>query len=224
MSTDEPPAESGDPIWGGTTLAHRRLVRRAALLEATLDLIGESGAAAVTMRAICRRTGLTTRYFYENFETTDELLATLYQEVSREFRAAMSAFTIAPPPLRERELATLLVDESLRDPRKSRLFLVEPYTGTVLGTETVSVMPSFAAVIQNTLLSGIVDPVRRELAAVSLASAVAGMFAAWFNGSLRAGREQVIDHLATAISAHLTLYDPRPAGPGHTIDGTCPQF
>ncbi|WP_434090437.1 TetR family transcriptional regulator [Nocardia beijingensis] len=44
-----------------------------------LDLIGESGAAGVTMRGVCRRAGLTTRYFYENFATRDELLDLLYR-------------------------------------------------------------------------------------------------------------------------------------------------
>ncbi|MBF6078617.1 TetR/AcrR family transcriptional regulator [Nocardia beijingensis] len=33
------------------------------------------------MRGVCRRAGLTTRYFYENFGTRDELLDLLYRQV-----------------------------------------------------------------------------------------------------------------------------------------------
>jgi AcrR family transcriptional regulator len=197
--------DAGPRIWGGTTLTERREARRTALLEAALDLIGESGASGVTMRAVCRRANLTDRYFYESFASRDELLDVLYRQVAEEFLEPMTAFA-TEDPARDRELSEILVDKVLDDPRKSRLFLVEPYSSTGLGQTTIAVMPTFTRLMQDHLFAPIEDPVRRRLAALTMASGNAGMFAAWLNGSLRATREQVIDHCVATLRAYRSIY------------------
>jgi AcrR family transcriptional regulator len=198
--------DAGPRIWGGTTLTERREARRSALLEAALDLIGESGASGVTMRAVCRRANLTDRYFYESFASRDELLDILYRQVADEFLEPMTAFAATDDPSRDRMLSEILVDKVLADPRKSRLFLVEPYSSTGLGQTTIAVMPVFTRMMQDHLFAHIEDPVRRRLAAVTMASGNAGIFSAWLNGSLRATREQVIDHITATITAYRSLY------------------
>ncbi|MEU7632545.1 TetR/AcrR family transcriptional regulator [Nocardia sp. NPDC049220] len=207
MQTDqESEGDSGPRIWGGTTLTERREARRAALLEAALDLIGEAGASGVTMRAVCRRANLTDRYFYESFTSRDELLDVLYRQIADEFLAPMTAFTATDDRSRDRELSEILVDAVLADPRKSRLFLVEPYSSTGLGQTTIAVMPVFTRIMQDHLFGHIDDPVRRRLAAVTMASGNAGMFAAWLNGSLRATRDQIVDHCVAMLTAYRSLY------------------
>ncbi|WP_281033278.1 recombinase family protein [Nocardia niigatensis] len=206
VHTEQPPSDAEPRIWGGTTLTERREARRAALLEAALDLIGESGAGAVTMRAVCRRANLTDRYFYESFASRDELLDVLYRQIAEEFLDPMTAFAVADDPDRDRALSETLVDKVLEDPRKSRLFLVEPYSSTGLGQTTIAVMPAFTRLIQDHLFGHIADPVRRRLAAVTMASGNAGMFSAWLNGTLRATREQIIDHLVETIDAYRGVY------------------
>ncbi|MBF6059384.1 TetR/AcrR family transcriptional regulator [Nocardia terpenica] len=209
MHTGQDSADAEPRLWGGTTLTARREARRAALLEAALDLIGEAGAGAVTMRAVCRRATLTDRYFYESFTGRDDLLDVLYRQVADEFLPPMTAFAAADDPARDRELAHTLVAKVLEDPRKSRLFLVEPYSSTGLGQTTIAVMPAFTRLIQDHLFAHIEDPVRRRLAAVTMASGNAGMFSAWLNGSLRVSREQVVDHLVEVITAYRSLYRDR---------------
>lgn len=61
--------------YGGKTAEQRRAERREALVAAALDIWQESGWAAVTMRGVCARAGLTDRYFYESFADRDALLA-----------------------------------------------------------------------------------------------------------------------------------------------------
>ncbi|NKY50755.1 TetR/AcrR family transcriptional regulator [Nocardia vermiculata] len=206
MQTGQDSGGNDTRIWGGTTLTERREARRTALLEAALDLIGEAGAGAVTMRAVCRRAGLTDRYFYESFAGRDDLLDVLYRLVADDFREPMTAFAATADPAGDREIAGALVDKVLADPRKSRLFLVEPYSSTGLGQTTISVMPTFTRLIQDHLFTDIDDPIRRRMAAVTMASGNAGLFAAWLNGSLRADRDQVVDHLVQVIGAYRTLY------------------
>lgn len=206
MQTGPQSTGDGTRIWGGTTLTERRRARRTALLEAALDLIGEAGAGAVTMRAVCRHTGLTDRYFYESFTGRDDLLDVLYRQVADDFRAPMTAFAATADPAGDRETAAALVDKVLDDPRKSRLFLVEPYSSTGLGQTTISVMPTFTRLIQDHLFTAIDDPMRRRMAAVTMASGNAGLFAAWLNGSLRADRDEVVDHLVAVIGAYRTMY------------------
>ncbi|WP_227982127.1 TetR/AcrR family transcriptional regulator [Nocardia spumae] len=210
MQTGQDSTDNDTRIWGGTTLTERREARRTALLEAALDLIGEAGAGAVTMRAVCRRAGLTDRYFYESFTGRDDLLDALYRLVADDFREPMTAFAAAADPARDRELAAVLVDKVLADPRKSRLFLVEPYSSTGLGQTTISVMPTFTRLIQDHLFTDIEDPMRRRMAAVTMASGNAGLFAAWLNGSLRADRDQVVDHLVAVIGAYRAMYREQP--------------
>ncbi|SLI03355.1 TetR family transcriptional regulator [Mycobacteroides abscessus subsp. abscessus] len=155
---------------------------------------------------MCRRANLTDRYFYESFSSRDELLDVLYRGVAEEFLDPMTAFTDADDPSRDRALAEVLVDKVLEDPRKSRLFLVEPYSSTGLGQTTIAVMPAFTRLIQDHLFVHIEDPVKRRLAAVSMASGNAGMFSAWLNGSLRATREQIVEHCVAMLGAYRTLY------------------
>lgn len=209
MHTGQDSTGNDTRIWGGTTLTERREARRTALLEAALDLIGEAGASAVTMRAVCRRAGLTDRYFYESFTGRDDLLDVLYRQVADDFRDPMTAFAATADPARDRELAAVLVDKVLADPRKSRLFLVEPYSSTGLGQTTISVMPTFTRLIQDHLFTDIEDPMRRRMAAVTMASGNAGLFAAWLNGSLKADRGQVVDHLVEVIGAYRRMYRDR---------------
>ncbi|MBO0852788.1 MAG: TetR/AcrR family transcriptional regulator [Nocardia sp.] len=206
MQTGHDSTDSDTRIWGGTTLTERREARRTALLEAALDLIGEAGAGAVTMRAVCRRAGLTDRYFYESFTGRDDLLDVLYRQVADDFREPMTTFATTDDPDRDRELARVLVDKVLADPRKSRLFLVEPYSSTGLGQTTFSVMPTFTRLIQDHLFTHLRDPMRRRMAALTMASGNAGLFAAWLNGSLRAEPDQVVDHLVAVIGSYRTMY------------------
>lgn len=158
------------------------------------------------MRAVCRRANLTDRYFYESFASRDELLDVLYRQIADDFLGPMTAFAVADDASRDRALSEALVDKVLEDPRKSRLFLVEPYSSTGLGQTTIAVMPAFTRLIQDHLFDRIEDPVRRRLAAVTMASGNAGMFSAWLNGSLRATRTEIVDHLVAMLGAYRGLY------------------
>ena len=82
----------------GVSADVRREQRRAALLEAALDLMG-SADADISVRGVCARARLTQRYFYESFTNLDELqlalLDTIAEEIALEAAAALADRTPA---------------------------------------------------------------------------------------------------------------------------------
>ncbi|WP_370246754.1 TetR/AcrR family transcriptional regulator [Nocardioides sp.] len=82
--------------YGGKTAEERREERRDQVLRAGLAIWQEQGWAAVTMRGVCSRAGLTDRYFYESFRDRDDLLGTLFDQVRDETLASLlTAFETA---------------------------------------------------------------------------------------------------------------------------------
>lgn len=77
--------------WAGVPLKDRRAERRALLVEAAYRLFGSGGEAAVSVRSVCRECGLNTRYFYESFGDTDDLLGAVYDRVSEQLAEVIAA-------------------------------------------------------------------------------------------------------------------------------------
>lgn len=188
-------------VWGGTTLAERRASRRAALLEATLDLIGEDGGQGVTVRSVCRRAGLTDRYFYENFAGRDELLGGLFLSVADELQQAFQTATVQAGDSAEeqaRAAVEAFVQVCLDDPRKGRLLLVEPLADPALSGVSVAVVPQFTRLVRKQL-PGESGKVKGALTAVGLTGALASLFFGWLSGTLPVNREELIEHCVDTV-------------------------
>lgn len=80
-SADSRNSKSSTRRYGGKTSEQRCNERRAALIAAAYNIAGEEGYYAATVRAICKRAGLSERYFYESFATREEILSEVYDEV-----------------------------------------------------------------------------------------------------------------------------------------------
>lgn len=65
--------------YAGVNRAERTEKRREAFLEAGLEVFGTEGYRAGTVRRLCREAGLTDRYFYESFDSTEALLMAVFQ-------------------------------------------------------------------------------------------------------------------------------------------------
>lgn len=66
-------------IYGGENLEERRARRRQQFLDAGLQVFGTLGYRAATVRTLCKQAELTDRYFYESFDTTEDLLMGVYR-------------------------------------------------------------------------------------------------------------------------------------------------
>ena len=93
-----------DPEYGSP--ARRRLApadRREALLDRALELVAESGAAAVTMQAVARAAGVARPVVYDFFADRAALLDALLAR--EEARALRDVFSVAPAALAGTDLA-----------------------------------------------------------------------------------------------------------------------
>jgi AcrR family transcriptional regulator len=173
--------------WSGVPLEDRQVLRRDELIAAGVQLLGGEGGPAVTVRAVCRETGLTERYFYESFTDRDEFVRAVYDDVcARAMSALMSATT--PREAVERFVA-LMVD----DPVRGRVLLLAPAVEPVLVRSGAEWMPSFIDLLQRKLTQ-IGDPVRQKMIATSLIGGLTALFTAYLDGRLAASREQFIDY------------------------------
>jgi AcrR family transcriptional regulator len=117
----------------GRTLAERRQDRRDAMLVAGLDLFGTKGVAHTRVEEVCRRAGVSTRNFYEEFDDRHSLLVAIGEQIVAGVFAVWSSPAAGPggrgaiddvtATLRTRvaNVVHLLVD----DPRVARLAFVE---------------------------------------------------------------------------------------------------
>jgi AcrR family transcriptional regulator len=187
--------------WSGVPLPDRQALRRDELIAAGVTLLGSAGGPALTVRAVCRRAGLTERYFYESFPDRDEFVRAVYDDVcNRAMRALMSAGT--PREAVERFVA-LMVD----DPVRGRVLLLAPQVEAVLIHSGAAWMPSFIELLQSKLIA-ISDPVLQKMAATGLIGALTALFTAYLDGRLTATREQFIDYCVDLLLARAASYPP----------------
>jgi len=185
--------------WSGVPLEDRQALRRDELIASGVQLLGEAGGPALTVRAVCREAGLTERYFYESFSDRDEFVRAVYDDVcTRAMSALMSATT--PREAVERFVA-LMVD----DPVRGRVLLLAPEVEPVLVQSGAEWMPSFIDLLQRKL-TRIGDPVRQNMIATSLIGGLTALFTAYLNGPLAATREQFIDYCVEMLLSRATAH------------------
>ena len=77
--------------YAGKSSGDRRAERRARLLAGGLELIGDDGVGALSVRGVCGRASVTPRYFYEEFGTLDDFARVLQQSLEHMQRLSLQA-------------------------------------------------------------------------------------------------------------------------------------
>lgn len=195
-------SDKRERVWGGTTLDERRAVRRVAFADAALELIGEQGSSAVTVRSLCRRTGLTDRYFYESFASREELLRTIYQDVSTEaYRRMTDAIdgAGADPEQIARAALEAFVEMIVDDPRKGRLLTVEPLADSAYGDVTMSTAMSVTKLLGSKLPKKGVAGTKRAMAVIALTGSLAALLSSWLQGNLKVTRDELVEQATELV-------------------------
>lgn len=104
------PGRTPHRTYGGESPETRMARRRACFIEAGRVLFSQTGYRKTTMRALCAEAGLTDRYFYESFETIEDLLVAVYEELMGEMQGRIVAALQEAGPGRD---ANTLIDIGL---------------------------------------------------------------------------------------------------------------
>jgi AcrR family transcriptional regulator len=170
-------------------------IRRQKLLDAGLELFGTRGIAATSIGDICDQAGLTKRYFYESFETIDELAVAVFDHVTGRLAAQIVPAIIAGGGRDPRPALSAHASAVLADPRIVRLLAVESRTAALAPRRAGFAQRAVELWFASTAGEGeAIDPILR-LRAYAFAGAIAEVGLASVQGELELTPEQVIDEL-----------------------------
>jgi AcrR family transcriptional regulator len=185
--------------WAGVPLKDRRTERRALLVDAAYRLFGDDGEAAVSVRSVCRECGLNTRYFYESFADTDELLGAVYDGVSEQLGAEVGAAMERAGdslPARTRAGMAAVLGFSSADPRRGRVLFTDARTNPVLAARRRATQDMLreGVLTEGGRLNPGSDPVAAEVGAAMYTGAMAELAQQWLAGHLGSDLDAVVDH------------------------------
>ncbi len=176
----------------------------AQLIDAAFRLFGDGGEAAVAVRSVCRECGLNTRYFYESFSDTDDLLGAVYDQVSAQLGAEVeAAITASDDSLRDRTRAGIaaVLGFSSADPRRGRILFTDARANPVLAARR--------AATQDLLREGVLtegwrlkpgsDPVAAQVGAALYTGAMAELAQQWLAGNLGDDLDAVVEYAVQTV-------------------------
>jgi len=114
--------------YAGVDASSRKNERNEKIIAAGLEAFGTQGYAKATIKGICQIAGLTERYFYESFQSKEELLCAVYRRLINELETDALAI-IQTPDISPDETASQSLKMFYRhfqtDPRRARVQLFE---------------------------------------------------------------------------------------------------
>jgi AcrR family transcriptional regulator len=189
----------------GIGAAERLDQRRRRLVEAGLDLLGaDSPETELTVRAVCKRSGLTARYFYESFTDKDEFVAAVFDAAVADIATTTQAAVAASPPAEQgRAGLANLVRTISADSRIGRVLFDVHMSNPVILRKRSDLGGIFAFLLSEHLATSLHrDQTGRSRAAVHfVVGGVGQTISAWLAGDVDLGQEQLIDQLTAILGA-----------------------
>ncbi|MEZ0363235.1 TetR/AcrR family transcriptional regulator [Mycobacterium sp. pUA109] len=188
--------------WAGVSLADRRTERRGLLIDAAFRLFGAGGEAAVSVRSVCRECALHTRYFYESFTDTDELLGAVYDKVAAELIAQVEAAVTAAggdDRARMRAGVRAVLGFSSADPRRGRVLFTEARANPVLVGRRAIAQEGLRELVL-TEVDPHADPVAAQVGAAMYTGAMAELAQQWLAGTLGDDLDAVTEHAVRLVA------------------------
>ncbi|MFF3846741.1 TetR/AcrR family transcriptional regulator [Streptomyces sp. NPDC002328] len=208
--------------YAGKTAEQRQAERRRRFLDAALRLFGDApGYRGTTVAALSEAAGLSTRQFYEEFHTLEDVLAALHLQVNAWSEEAVLAAVAAADglPLAERVGAIFraYADSVTADPRRIRITFVEivgvsPRMEEQRLARRAQWVDLICAEATAAAARGEAAPRDYRLAAAAFIGSVNGLLHDWSTGWVDATVEEVVDELVRQL-LHI-LRPPAPDGPG----------
>jgi AcrR family transcriptional regulator len=187
-------------VYGGVAGEDRQAERRAALIEAGLELLGTGvGEPNLTVRGVCKQTGLAARYFYESFADRDALVIAVFDQVVTEIASTtLAAVNAAAADARAKTEAGLrnIVRRIAEDPRRGRLLFSPSLNATVLVHRRIESTRVFAALLglQAQEFYGIAGSAHLQLMSDFLVGGLAQTLTSWLDGILDVSEDHIVQH------------------------------
>ncbi|MGY3553755.1 TetR/AcrR family transcriptional regulator [Williamsia sp. R60] len=185
--------------WAGVPLTDRRAERRTLLVDAGFALFGSGGEAALSVRSVCRECELNTRYFYESFADTDELLGAVYDRVAAALATRVEqAMADAGDSVPDRTRAGIraVLGFSSEDPRRGRVLFTDARANPILSARRAVAQDVLRELVLTE--SGQVfpdsDPVATRVGAAMYTGAMAELAQDWLAGHLGDDLDAVVKH------------------------------
>ncbi|MBD0859680.1 TetR/AcrR family transcriptional regulator [Gordonia sp. zg691] len=189
--------------WAGVPLEDRRAERRSILIAAAFDIFGGSGTETeLSVRSVCRYCGFNTRYFYESFADTDELLGAVYDATAQELGAVVeAAMTEAGPSVRARTRAGIraVLGHASSDPRRGRILFTEAVTNPVLAQRRAVTQDMLRALAFAEADARETDPLSGRVRAAIFTGAMTGLVQQFLAGTLGEDLERIVDEALVTL-------------------------
>lgn len=176
------------------------------LVAAAFELLGTDGVAAVTVRAVCREAKLNSRYFYECFATTDDLLGAVYDHVVGELADVVVEASEAAGERRDRRtragIRAVLAFTSA-DPRRGRVLFTEARSHPVLAERLTMIQRALyrAAIEEDDRRFPDADPLSNMVGAALFTGAMTELVVQWLAGALGDDVDVVTDFALERVLA-----------------------
>lgn len=190
--------------WAGVPLTDRRIERRALLIDAAFEVFGAEGAAGLSVRSVCRACGLNTRYFYESFSDTDELLGAAYDMIAGRLATRVEeAMSATDTSVRSRTAAGIraVLGFGSDDPRCGRILFTEGRAHPVLSARRTATQDLLTElVVAETASSRSArDPLSLHTGATMFTGAMAELAQQWLAGNLGEDLDAVVDRAVAFV-------------------------
>ncbi|MEV5187092.1 TetR/AcrR family transcriptional regulator [Streptomyces werraensis] len=199
--------------YAGKSAEERKAERRRRFLDAALELFGAGpGYRNTTVAALSEAAGLSTRQFYEEFRSLEDVLAALHLKVNDWAEAAVldAAARTADAPLAERAAAIFRAYAAgvTHDPRRIRIAFVEiigvsPRLEEQRLARRARWVELICAEADAAVVRGEAAPRDHRLAATGFIGSVNGLLHDWNAGWVEATLDEVVDELVRQLLAIL---------------------
>lgn len=186
----------------GVQAADRLAERRERLLAAGLDVLGARELVELTVRGICHRAGVASRYFYESFADKDEFVAAVFDWVVADLAAGTQAAVAAAPTAEQtRACMAHLVATIAGDARVGRMLFSTQLANALLVRKRAESSALFVMLSGRHVQNILRVPGNDRIKAVAhfIVGGVAQTISAWLAGDIKLAPEHLVDQLTALL-------------------------
>ncbi|MCG8928241.1 TetR/AcrR family transcriptional regulator [Lentzea sp. CC55] len=199
--------------YGGISPEQRKAERRAKLLQAGLALFTGTGFAATRITGLCTEAGVSTRNFYEEFASKEDLLRELHDLINatafERVRTALAELETDDVAVRVSTLLDVFVRSVTADPRAPRLNYVEAVGVTAeIEQQHVRWVTTWAEFIESEALraadAGTAPRRSYRLTAIALVGAITGLLREWQAHEPPLDVDEIAEEIRALVLAAIT--------------------